>query len=174
MHRVVAVVTAVALVGCAHGLGSGRGARSWRSPSGTQLLEQVEAPKGSAPPHWLVLKGTSSEDWLWRYEFFATVEVLWSPDGSAFAINDHLTPEATALTVVDARDPERVYLINDLVEALPSETDHFAKNDHAYVEAVGWTGDRELEVRGSGKGANDPDGFERHYVYTVGGSLRVK
>jgi len=140
--------------------------RVFEAPQGTLRVEEVETPR-APKPRALELVEPATQTVLWAFAFDGKVDVLWAPDGAAFAINEWIGDGIAVLTVVETRPPNHSYLLNELV---PQDA-HVTDNEQVWVEGQRWVDPRHLELRVRSRGKRDPEGFERSLVYAVGGSV---
>jgi hypothetical protein len=120
------------------------------------------------PYHTLSLENRKTKSRRKILEYGRSVEVLWNPESTSFAVNDYAgsnLAECKVFSLLPDRAPLDVgnKIRSDITN--PKELASLQKNDHVYYAAVRWVSPEVLRVKVWGHGDENPSGFKR--IYTV-------
>lgn len=119
----------------------------------------VNTDADAKPFHTLSLEDRRAKSHRKLLEYGRSVEVLWSPESTSFAVNDYAgsnVAECRVFSVLSDRPPLDV---GDQIRSGITNTTELAtlqKNDHVYYAAVRWTSPDVLRVKVWGHGAESP------------------
>jgi type IV secretory pathway protease TraF len=139
------------------------------SPNGLYTIKNVDQPVGSGnqPKHLLLFlrQGEQKKIALNPHRLYADapvvasydrcVDILWSPDSSAFVLNDWMGSNVASVYLYQVRDLRHPIDIGDkLFGALKDQQDKrsIAKSDHVYMFASKWISATVLEIKEAGHG----------------------
>ena len=125
-------------------------------PSSRFELRWTEAT--AAEPHKLTFRrvGAGREELV--REFDRHVEILWSPGGDSFIVNDYEGSDSSRAYVYSSRAPADGH---ELRADLPRELRHaLADAHHGYVAASSWLSESAVLLKVSGYGGRDETGFD--------------
>src|SRR5271170_1311387 len=111
------------------------------SPEGSHILYSVKST--SAPQLWI--EDTHAHRRTKLLDIPSTLTAAWSPDGTAFYLNDHAGSDKELSYIYDAATLQRID-IAARIQAEDPESRPFA-NGHAYFEIERWQGNQEIAVR---------------------------
>jgi hypothetical protein len=114
------------------------------SPDGAHTLYGVPWRSGvnDAPQLWIENMRTGEEHML--LSLGSTLSADWSPDGTAFSVNNHWASDREQAYIYDAGTLQRLNL-GDRILAGDPEAKRFA-NGHAYFEVEHWDGSQYVIV----------------------------
>jgi len=122
------------------------------------------------PHHALFLENRKTRVRRKLVEYGRSVEVLWNPNGNAFAVTDYVGSNISECFVYSTSADEAPVNVADEIQhsiANPIELASIQKNDHIYYAAVRWTSPQTLRVKVWGHGDVNPSGFIRTYTYRM-------
>jgi len=113
-------------------------------PTGRWAIEWREA----TPPlaHALLLRDSETGRLSWLLEFERSVDVAWSPDGTALAVTDHAASRESLVSVYWPLRPDSVLHVDELLTAGAGAIPELTKNGHRYFRAARWLGPRVLRL----------------------------
>jgi hypothetical protein len=118
------------------------------SPDGAHTLYGVEFQDGKndGPQLWIRDNSTGASKLL--LTLGGTMQAFWSPDGTAFSVNDHWASDRESAYIYDTETLKRQNVAEDILKADP-ESRHFT-NAHAYFQIERWDGPASVFVRFQG------------------------
>ena len=111
------------------------------APDGSQILYGVRS--SNAPQLWIDDRRAHRRIKL--FDIGGTLSAAWSPDGSAFYVNDHWASDRECAYVYDAATLKRMD-IAAMIQAADPQSRRFAAG-HAYYEIERWVGSQHVAVR---------------------------
>jgi len=141
------------------------GASALKSPTGLYAVSSVDK-EDVEPAHVLVVRNTRTEKEVARVPYSRYVEVMWSPDGTSLAINNHGGSDHTKCEILSFGQPIRSL---DLLKTLRSQINppSIRINHHVFLECVAWLGNDVVSVTSHGYGEVNPTGFTESYLFSV-------
>jgi len=127
----------------------------------------VNTDADTEPYHALSLEDRKTKSRRKILEYGRSVEVLWNPESTSFAVNDYAgsnLAECKVFSILPDRPPLDV---SDQIRSgitNPKELASLRKNDHVYYAAVRWLSPEVLRVKVWGHGDENPSGFKRFYT----------
>jgi len=124
------------------------------SPDGSHILYGVPYQSGvnDTPQLWMEDVRTQQRHML--LSIAGTLTAVWSPDGSAFSVEDHRASDSTRSYIYDASTLQRLDLADRILESDPG-VKRFAAG-HAYFAVDRWQGAAQVVVRLHGHTDRDP------------------
>jgi len=147
-----------------------------KSPDGRYIVRNADDEK-QEPAHTLTLIDAKSGSAIRSYSYGRHVDVLWSPNSSAFVVNDYEGSDAShpvLFTAPWANQP--IDLREKLIGFLRSGrgAKSVQDNHHVYFSAQRWLSGGEIVCQVAGYGEVDPKGFSAQYVYKIGVGFRAR
>jgi hypothetical protein len=146
-----------------------------KSPDGHYGVRNFDY-ENREPAHTLTLIDTKTGSEFKIYSYGRHVDVLWSPNSSAFVVNDYEGSDAShpVLFVAPWKD-QPIDLREKLIEFLRvhGETKSATYNHHTYFSATRWLSNNEILCRIDGYGQVNPSGFTSDYVYKFDEGFRA-
>jgi hypothetical protein len=140
-----------------------------QSPNGRFVIKNIDSDSED-PAHRLTLIDRRRDSEIKVYRYGRSVDVLWSPNSTAFVINDHEGSDAAHPVLFtqpwSAHFSDLRQKLIDFLRAR-NEARSVLENDHVYFTAERWLGDDEIVCKLTGYGAANPKGFTKHYVYKI-------
>jgi hypothetical protein len=147
------------------------GAAEAKDPSGRYAIVAV-APDGyGAGVHELLLKTVQTGQTRPLLAFSRAATVYWSPDGSALAVTDRKSADASTVLLYFSDRPGEIDLDGALQKSmgpLPERTG----NDHVFLDVVRWLDGKRLRLRLHGWGTRDREGFSELFDYDLNGRFK--
>ena len=117
--------------------------------------------------HTLSLEDQKTKSRRKILEYGRSVEVLWNPQSTSFAVNYNEgsnIAECMVFSTLPDRPPSDVgdHIRHSVTN--PKELASLEKNDHLYYAAVRWISPEVLRVKVWGHGDENPSGFKRFYA----------
>lgn len=142
------------------------GASDLPSPNRLYVLRNVDN-ENAEPNHILFLRyiKTKQEEKLFSYGRY--VEVLWSPAGNGLIINDHGGSDFSNCIVFLFNDKKKLMNVKEQLKLKMGDNKSIFRNHHVYIEGMKWISEQKLEIRITGYGDVDPDGFTEWYEYII-------
>jgi hypothetical protein len=140
------------------------------SPDGSEILYGVAYQKGrnDGPRLWIENRRTHRRVKL--FEIGSTLCAAWSPDGSAFYVNDHWASDRERAYIYDAATLKRTDMAA-LIQAADPRSRRFTAG-HAYYEIERWVGSQHVAARFSGHTDVPPvTMFEFRYAVSRDGAV---
>ena len=115
------------------------------SPDGFRILYGVPYQSGinDGPQLWIEDTRTHQRNML--LSIGGTLAAVWSPDGSAFSVQDHFASDSARTYIYDANAVRRLDTAG-LIRVVDPSTERFA-NGHAYFDLERWDGAQNVIVR---------------------------
>jgi len=115
------------------------------SPDGFRILYGVPYQSGinDGPQLWIEDTRTHQRNML--LSVGGTLSAVWSPDGSAFSVQDHFASDSARTYIYDANAVRRLDTAS-LIRVADSSTERLA-NAHAYFDLERWEGAQNVIVR---------------------------
>ena len=117
------------------------------SPDGAHTLYGVEFQDGKTAGSQLWIRDNSTGAGRVLLTSMG-MQAFWSPDGTAFSVNDHRTSDRESAYIYDTETLKRQNVGEDILAADP-ESRHFA-NAHAYFHVGRWDGPAHVFARFDG------------------------
>ncbi len=118
-------------------------------------------------PHELIFKNLKSAKSRHLLTFNRHIDVLWSPDGNAFALTDWGGSDYSEVLIYSsARIGKSVNLRHVLKKTL-GLLPEVQKNHHVYFEALDWSEPWWLRFKIHGYGDYSPAGFDKFFKYNL-------
>lgn len=120
--------------------------------------------------HSLFLEDRRTHERRKLLEYQRWVEVLWNPNSTSFAVNDHMGSNISESYVYSTDpDKQRIDVEGKILAQMktPGEKASVTQNLHVYWEAVRWVDSKTLRVKVWGYGEANPGGFTRYYKYRL-------
>lgn len=112
----------------------------------------------SDQPHELLFRKFPAEFKILVREFDRSVEVIWSPSGDSFLVNDHEGSDSSRVYVYNSVRPTTAH---ELRAELPSPVAQaLDKSHHAYLSASKWIDESTVLLRAHGYGTAQPSDFD--------------
>ncbi|HKD17178.1 MAG TPA: hypothetical protein VKG23_04850 [Thermoanaerobaculia bacterium] len=149
------------------------GAAEAKDPTSRYAVVEA-APGANASAHGkhaLLLKTVATGQTRPLLTFSRAATVFWSPDGSALAVTDRRSADASTVLLFFPDRPGETDLDGALQKALgplPERTG----NEHVFLEVVRWLDAKRLRLRLHGYGARDREGFSELFDYDLGGNFK--
>jgi hypothetical protein len=102
------------------------------------------------------------------FAFDRGVEVLWSPDSRAFAINDRSGSSDSSVWVIEVAAPRRRISIEKAYTAAFGRPSALYRQGHRYFNASGWRSSSTLDINIE---AYDDGEFHDHVRYHLDGTV---
>ena len=102
------------------------------------------------------------------FAFDLAVDVLWSPDSRAFAVNDRPSLTDSSLWIIEVAAPQRRVDIEKVYTAAFGRPAALYRNRHRYFNASGWRSSSTLEINIE---ASDDSEFRDHVFYHLNGTV---
>ena len=141
------------------------------SPDGSKVLYGVpyEKSRSGGPELWI--ENTRTRQRTKLFDIGGTLTAAWSPDGTAFYVNNRWASDREQAYIYDAATVKRID-IGALILAADPAARQFA-NGHAYYEVEHWTDSRNVAVRFFGH-TDLPPVTHFDFRYRVSRSGKVK
>jgi len=145
-----------------------------KSPNGLYTIKNFDYPIGNVnyPNHILFFlrKGQKKglalnvRQLIWRTPGVGTynrnVQILWSPDSSAFLLNDWMGSNVAAVYLYRVRDLKHPVDLGDkCCLADKEDVRRISKSDHIYTYATKWISATAIEIKETGHGSGGPFTF---------------
>ncbi len=134
------------------------------SPDGTASVEWRQA----GPRRQLLLRSGTTKKTTTVFAFDRAVDVKWSPDGRAFAINDRPGLADSSVWIVEVTAPQRRVDIEKVYTAAFGRPPALYRNRHRYFNASGWRSASTLDINIE---AYDDGEFHDHVLYHLDGTI---
>jgi dipeptidyl aminopeptidase/acylaminoacyl peptidase len=115
------------------------------SPDGSRILYGVETTGSIRQTPELWIEDTRNGHQTRLLSISGTLEAEWSPNSSAFAVNDHRASDSADAYIYDAATLKRTD-VADLIRTADHGTERFT-NAHAYFVVDRWEGTEQVLVR---------------------------
>jgi hypothetical protein len=114
------------------------------SPDGSKILYGVPYQEGrnEGPSLWMEDEGTRGRTKL--FDIGSTLTAAWSPDGSAFYVNNHWASDREQAYIYDAATMRRLD-IGARIQSADSQSRGLATG-HTYFRVTGWEGTEQVAV----------------------------
>lgn len=141
------------------------GSSDLKSPTGLYVVSSIDN-ENVEPAHVLVVRNPQMKREVTRIPYPRYVEVVWSPDGTSLAINNHSGSDHTTCMLLSWGKPKRSL---DLLEMLRTQIHppSIRINHHVSLECVAWLGNAVISVKTHGYGDLNTDGFSDSYLFSV-------
>ena len=144
-----------------------------RSPDGQHVIHNVDY-NTKEPYHRLLLEDTKTHTTRKLLTYERWVDVFWSPSGAEVMVDDHGGSDFENTYIYSVQDTShRVDIGEEFRRQNPSGRLLFKKNDHVYVDGLGWVNETTVKIRLWGYGEHDPKGFERLLEYKLNGGIKI-
>jgi hypothetical protein len=136
------------------------------SPDGRYDIVDVE--NATEPHHSVLLEDLYRRTRRKVFDYDRNIALLWKPDSKYFAVTDYIGSDNSRCSIlsVDETVPP-IQVLDALSRQVSGETrkqlETHLSNHHSYFEAVVWDGPMSLQVKISGYGDADPEGFKEFY-----------
>jgi hypothetical protein len=142
------------------------------SPDGVFTIKNVDKPVGSGNEgnHHLSFVKKGQKQGLAFKSYFRNVDILWSPDSSAFVLNDWATSSSAQPYLYRVSNPSHpIDIGSKFSSAVKDKTDkHSLDNSgHVYIFASKWISPKSLEIKATGY-----DGPDREFTLTYSWDLQ--
>jgi hypothetical protein len=139
------------------------------APDGRFAVVNVDSDK--EPYHALFLEDRQTNSWRKVLEYDRSVEVLWNPDSSAFAVNNYAGSNVGECLILFTKGKTAPVNVGDaLLDRMASgeELSTLHISDHIYWTAVRWTSPGLLKVKVWGHtGVNPVRDFQYFHAYKI-------
>jgi len=145
-----------------------------KSPDGRFTIRNTDDEK-QEPSHVLALIDAKDGSTRKVYSYERHVDILWSPNSTAFVVNDYEGSDAAHPVLFTAPWTNKpVDLREKLIGFLGSGSGikSVLDNHHVYFSVQRWLGGGEMLCQVTGYGDVDPKGFTSQYVYKIGSGFR--
>ena len=152
---------------------------SW-SPDGRFVVKNVDDPQDPKAPHSIFLTDMQSGRRTLLYSYPRKVDLMWSPDSDALAVNDWAANnESQCMVFVLAPVRARLDVREEFLKShRPDQEKKLAADrldyDHNYAHLVRWLDSRTLLSVIEGHSADRKRHFLLVYEYRVGESFRLR
>jgi hypothetical protein len=140
-----------------------------KSPDGRYMIRNTD-DQTRQPVHMLSLVETKTHHTIMTYSYDRNVDVLWSPDSSAFVINDHEGSDSTRPLLYSLPwGDKKTDLLEELTDFLRKQHNEklVLKNDHVYLSVRRWEGPRQLLCLLEAYGEASPRDLKAYYIYSL-------
>lgn len=144
--------------------------RTLTSPDGRYTL--VNTDQDLKPYHILSLRDNRTGEVRHVLDYARSVEALWSPKGRHLALSDHYASNESTCLILTPSDGGKVIDLRKALERVAGHTSlHEAlhKDDHLYIDALGWQSDAILRFKVWGYGVGME--FSREYTFSLTSGL---
>lgn len=145
-----------------------------KAPNGRFVIKNFDSDTED-PAHSLTLIDRQTGSKIRIYLYGRGVDILWSPDSTAFVINDHEGSDAAhPVLFTQPWSTHFSDLRQGLIDFLRTKhQEHsFFDNGHVYFTAERWLHNDELLCELTGYGEANPKGFTKRYVYKLAVGFR--
>ena len=122
-------------------------------------------------PHKLFFKDLKTGQSSSLLVFNRWVEVLWSPDGNAFAITDHSGSSESSVLVTRTGGPLNLLNLGDVFAKSFGKPDEIYENGHIYFEVLEWINSTTLLFTIEAYDAHPDRGYKATFRYTLGNGI---
>src|SRR3974390_1226750 len=148
-----------------------------KSPDGRYTIRNSDSLTED-PAHRLTLVDINTGSVIEICQYPRHVDVLWSPDSSAFVVNDHEGSDSTRPLLYSLPwTGTKTDLLEELTKFLRGHRQEglVLKNGHVYLTVRRWISSQELlcHLESYGDASRHGTGFKGHYVYKIGAGFRV-
>jgi hypothetical protein len=105
-----------------------------------------------------------------RFSISRFITAQWSPDSSAFFLNDEFASDRTDAYLYDVQTLDRLNVGKKIIAAYPNAK-KFSR-DHAYFEGERWQDAKHVTVRFRGHTGSPVVCFDSRYIVTRDGSVK--
>src|SRR4051812_5598873 len=139
------------------------------SPDHRYVLYQVPFQEGitNGPQLWLENASSGSKQML--FELSRTITARWTPDSSAFAVNNEYASDGTDAYIYDIPTLSRMNVGEEILAAFPGAK-RFA-HDHSYFDIQSWQDPKHVLVRFHGHAGSPVECFDSQYVVARDGKV---
>jgi hypothetical protein len=141
------------------------------SPDGSYVLYGVPHERGinNGPELWLEDIRRGNRKML--HSIGGTLRAAWSPDSTAFYVDDHLASDSTRSYIYEFPGPRRLDIADQIIKA-DIEANRIAKG-HVYFEIEAWDANEAVRVYLHGHTDEPPIGcFDFRYVVSRLGDVK--
>ncbi|MFN8658051.1 MAG: class I SAM-dependent methyltransferase [Candidatus Obscuribacterales bacterium] len=117
--------------------------------------------------HQLVLTKKGSKAGTPVFTYQRNVDVIWSPDSTAFIVNDFMGSNLAFPYLLQIKDPTHpVEFADRFVDAVTDKNDkrNLTKSDHVYIKVTKWLSPQSVEIKAFG---HNTDSFEMFYSWDL-------
>lgn len=131
-------------------------------PSGRYSIIWVDSK-----PHDLFFKNLKTDKRRHLFTFNRHLDVLWSPDGNAFAITDWGGSDYSEVLVYSPASLNKPINLQEVLKRSFGSLPEVQKNHHVYFEALDWSVPWLLRFKIHGYGDYSPGGFDLFFNYKL-------
>lgn len=149
------------------------------SPNGSFIVKNLDDSLGRNIPskkyadpkqldnHQLVLTKKGSKAGTPVFTYQRNVDVIWSPDSTAFIVNDFMGSNLAFPFLLQVKDPTHpVEFADRFVDSVTDKKDkhNLTKSDHVYIKVTRWLSPQSVEIKAFG---HNTDSFEMFYSWDL-------
>jgi len=143
-------------------------------------LHRCSSPRTGATVEWRDATDTHGHElWLRRgvrverlLEFGRSVDLLWSQDGTALAITNHVGSDGSEVLVVRLEGPLHAVSVEEALNQALGRPLAIYRNGHRYFTALSWETARKLRFQVRAYDAAPDTEFVGQFSYELGGQVR--